>query len=1193
MTRTYTKLLTTFLVALFAYAGAMAQESGDFRSAASGDWSATATWETYDGSAWTAASAAPAGTENITILAAHSVSIDVAVVITGTLTVDGSGADAGGSLAVTDGSLTVSDGGTYVHARDAGDLPMATWETGSTIEFTGVLADEPDNTDQAFYNVVWNNSGQVSNVSMGWNDYTLAGNLTVLNSNGSQFRLSSAGDEGDPARSITINGNIVVDGENSEFTSTGSGDIFDYNIEVMGDIEVTNGGYFSASRGSGGRAVWTLHGDLTVDNGRIGESDIDKHGQRRTFVFAGTEAQTISGNEVETNSTLYYEIASDANVTVAAGEFPMDSLTVQGELTLEGNLVASGPVVVDGGSITVADGGTYTHNYDAGEVPDATWEVGSTIAFTGILADEPDNIEQDFYNVVWNNDEQVSNISMGWNDYTLAGNLTVLNSNGNQFRLSSAGDEGDPARSITINGNIVVDGENSEFTSTGSGDIFDYNITVMGNIEVTNGGFLSASRGSGGRAVWTLYGDLTVNDGELGESDIDKHGQMRTFVFAADTADGGNTITANEVSYDGDVYFEIADSAGVTLAEGSDFLVEGYVTNHGTFDVADGATLRFSGSEAVYVHAQDGGDVPTATWEEGSTVMFNNIVTSGPGNASQDFYNIVINSPGNVSNNDLGMRNNTIGGDIDIVSTGEARIYFTQPEAFDTLSIDVMGDIHMQSGAFSTNGTGNGASQITVNHYGSITVDDGNFSISRGSGPMVYWYLHEGDFTFNAGKTQNSAPREGSAFIFSGEDSVQTLSVTEDVELDNLPWTVDSLATLDIGDSDFGGMSSIIEVKAGGNLATSHELGFDENLDAQILELSREAGYILNGDIAQATGFNLPLVVNSLTIDNEAGVVQSRGITINESLVLASGVFDNTIGLNFGEEAEIVYEEGSLLIPVEGEELPIPEPPYEVGDTLNYNGSFTAAEVGDTEVDAWLIEGTEGSSFSVVEDAADDDGRALEFMVSHSGSDWYSSQAVNEPINVVEGERYVASVYLKADEAGRLVRFYAGVPESGGWERVRGWETPQLELTTEWEEYSFEFTATAAHEEHGMRLAFEFNNEANDGGTIYIDNTTLVKQMTVSNEVTDNVPTEFALNQNYPNPFNPTTTISYDVPEATNVTLTVFDITGRQVAELVNGRKSAGTHTIEWNATQFATGIYLYRITAGNFTAVRKLTLIK
>ncbi|MEX0844373.1 MAG: T9SS type A sorting domain-containing protein, partial [Balneolaceae bacterium] len=110
---------------------------------------------------------------------------------------------------------------------------------------------------------------------------------------------------------------------------------------------------------------------------------------------------------------------------------------------------------------------------------------------------------------------------------------------------------------------------------------------------------------------------------------------------------------------------------------------------------------------------------------------------------------------------------------------------------------------------------------------------------------------------------------------------------------------------------------------------------------------------------------------------------------------------------------------------------------------------------------------------------------------------------------------------------------------------------------------------------------------------LYFDNAVMEKIDATSNETPDEIPAKFALNQNYPNPFNPTTKISYDLPEASDVMIKIYDITGREVAELINTRQSAGTHNIEWNAKQFATGVYLYRITAGDFTAVRKLTLIK
>ena len=86
---------------------------------------------------------------------------------------------------------------------------------------------------------------------------------------------------------------------------------------------------------------------------------------------------------------------------------------------------------------------------------------------------------------------------------------------------------------------------------------------------------------------------------------------------------------------------------------------------------------------------------------------------------------------------------------------------------------------------------------------------------------------------------------------------------------------------------------------------------------------------------------------------------------------------------------------------------------------------------------------------------------------------------------------------------------------------------------------------------------------------------------------------EFKLKQNYPNPFNPTTTISYDLPLPSHVLLQVYDMQGREVTRLVNEKLNAGSHTTYWNAAGFASGVYLYRLQAGNYTETKKLILLK
>ncbi len=89
------------------------------------------------------------------------------------------------------------------------------------------------------------------------------------------------------------------------------------------------------------------------------------------------------------------------------------------------------------------------------------------------------------------------------------------------------------------------------------------------------------------------------------------------------------------------------------------------------------------------------------------------------------------------------------------------------------------------------------------------------------------------------------------------------------------------------------------------------------------------------------------------------------------------------------------------------------------------------------------------------------------------------------------------------------------------------------------------------------------------------------------------IPATFSLSQNYPNPFNPNTNISFAIPKTEFVNLSVYDLSGKLVAELVNGQMQAGNYTSSWSAGNIASGVYFYKITAGDFADVKKLTLIK
>ena len=94
-------------------------------------------------------------------------------------------------------------------------------------------------------------------------------------------------------------------------------------------------------------------------------------------------------------------------------------------------------------------------------------------------------------------------------------------------------------------------------------------------------------------------------------------------------------------------------------------------------------------------------------------------------------------------------------------------------------------------------------------------------------------------------------------------------------------------------------------------------------------------------------------------------------------------------------------------------------------------------------------------------------------------------------------------------------------------------------------------------------------------------------------ETDPTIPSSFSLNQNYPNPFNPTTSIEYSLPEASDVTLKLYNAMGQQIAVLVNEHQVVGNYTVSFNAGSLPSGTYFYEMRANGFVSVKKMILLK
>ncbi|KUO59685.1 hypothetical protein APF79_05955 [bacterium BRH_c32] len=125
-------------------------------------------------------------------------------------------------------------------------------------------------------------------------------------------------------------------------------------------------------------------------------------------------------------------------------------------------------------------------------------------------------------------------------------------------------------------------------------------------------------------------------------------------------------------------------------------------------------------------------------------------------------------------------------------------------------------------------------------------------------------------------------------------------------------------------------------------------------------------------------------------------------------------------------------------------------------------------------------------------------------------------------------------------------------------------------------------------DKYRVHIESRFNNNIND-----ISDAMFTVQNDLSEVRENELPKEFSIAQNYPNPFNPSTTIDYELPKSSFVTISVYNILGKEIATLVEGEKSAGYYQVTWNAENLPSGIYFYTFKAGNKIATKKMILVK
>jgi hypothetical protein len=239
--------------------------------------------------------------------------------------------------------------------------------------------------------------------------------------------------------------------------------------------------------------------------------------------------------------------------------------------------------------------------------------------------------------------------------------------------------------------------------------------------------------------------------------------------------------------------------------------------------------------------------------------------------------------------------------------------------------------------------------------------------------------------------------------------------------------------------------------------------------------------------------------------------------------------------------------------------------------------------------------------------AADDAGKKL-YIFGHNAQSQHAMVSRMNPFSGQE-EQLVDITRLTGDRAGgcaitaawnSTLLVFAGILQGTDGDRLGIWE---LDFNTSW----ISITPTQGTVADGIAqpIQVNFNPQILRDGTYHanltITNNSLQDSLVIPVTLTTTLAVsdrpaqvyEYALAQNYPNPFNNSTMFRYELAKAGKVLLRVFNITGQEVATLVNSEQSAGIHVLNADFSRLATGIYLYRLDSGNFHDVRKFILLR
>jgi len=288
-----------------------------------------------------------------------------------------------------------------------------------------------------------------------------------------------------------------------------------------------------------------------------------------------------------------------------------DSVFVNVAVSITDTLINRG-IVEGNNNLTIANGGVYQHDRDAGKIPLSTWAQGSTLLMTGVTATAPEDRDQDYYNMTFNTPGLLANLNMNLNNNTIGGDIRVINTAANRWYLTTA--LATDTSIVTIMGDVFVEGGAFSVHGTSNAQT-TFIIHHYGNIEVTGGNF-SITRGSqaNGTTTWYLYeGNFSMSNATTNNSNVTPGGAK--FVFAK--PGGTQNLALSNVTYNANaIPFQVESSTTLDMESNE-------LAGSGVFTLNAGATLATAHAGGIAGALQTTG---TVTLDEGASYTFDGTV---------------------------------------------------------------------------------------------------------------------------------------------------------------------------------------------------------------------------------------------------------------------------------------------------------------------------------------------------------------------------------------------------------------------------------------------------------------------------------------------------------------------------------------------------------------------------------------